>query len=51
MNQKETFEGHALNLGKLVGNLLTLELMALLALVRLKTPHGGPVTTQLPQVK
>jgi hypothetical protein len=51
MSNKEQFETHANNLGKLVGNLQTLEMGARLAIVRLDQRSANQVETQLPQVK
>lgn len=48
---KKTFESHAENLGKLVGNLLSLELAARMAIVKLDTWAAAQVQTQLPQAK
>jgi len=51
MSNREIFENHALNLGKLVGNLLTIEMAARLAIVKLDSHAASQVFTQLPQVK
>ena len=51
MSQKEIFENHASNLGKLIGNLLTIEMAARLAIVSLDEHVASQVSTQLPQVK
>lgn len=51
MNAKGRFERHALNLGKLIGNLQTIEMAARLAIVKLDKASGDRVQAQLPQVK
>lgn len=51
MSQKDIFENHALKLGKLVGNLLTIEMAARLAIVKLDEHASSKVFTQLHQVK
>lgn len=51
MSEKEQFESHALNLGKLLGNLQSLEMGARLAIVKLDQWAAGQVQTQLSQVK
>ncbi len=51
MNQAKQFELHALHLGKIVGNLLTLEFAARLAISKLDPRQAALVQTQLPQVK
>jgi hypothetical protein len=50
MSTKEKFELHALNLGKLVGNLLTIEMAARMFLAKHEEDFQSKVTTQLPQV-
>lgn len=50
MDQKEKFENHALKLGKLVGNLLTIEMASRLAIVKLDEYAASKVFSQLPQV-
>jgi hypothetical protein len=51
MSQKDNFEIHALKLGKLVGNLQTIEMAARMAIVKLDEYSASQVATQLPQVK
>ena len=51
MSDKVRFELHALNLGKLVGNLLSLEMGARMAIVKLEERAAKQVQAQLPQVK
>jgi hypothetical protein len=51
MSSKNSFEKHALQLGKIVGNLLTIEMAARLAIVKLDKFTASKVHTQLPQVK
>lgn len=51
MSQAKPFESHALSLGKLVGNLLTLELGARMAIVKRDARLAAIVQTQLPQVR
>jgi len=51
MNAKDRFERHALSLGKLTGNLQTIEMAARLAIVKLDKAAGERVQAQLPQVK
>ena len=51
MNDKARFEAHALSLGKLVGNLLSLEMGARMVIVKLDQRVAEQVKTQLPQVK
>lgn len=51
MSNKERFENHALKLGKLVGNLLTIEMVARLAIVKLDQYFASKVITQLSQIK
>jgi len=50
MSTKEKFELHALNLGKLVGNLLTIEMAARMFLAKHEENFQSKVTTQLSQV-
>ena len=51
MSDKERFESHAFNLGKLVGNLQSLEMGARMVIVKLDQRAAEQVQTQLPQVK
>ena len=51
MNEKARFEAHALSLGKLTGNLQSLEMGARMVIVKLDQRAAGQVQTQLPQVK
>jgi hypothetical protein len=51
MSDRVRFELHALNLGKLVGNLLSLEMGARMAIVKLEERAAKQVQAQLPQVK
>jgi len=51
MSDKVQFESHAMNLGKIVGNLLSLEMGARLAIVKLDEKAAKQVLAQLPQVK
>jgi hypothetical protein len=51
MSSKKIFENHALKLGKLVGNLLSIEMGARLSIVKLDRHAVSKVFTQLPQVK
>jgi hypothetical protein len=51
MSEKERFESHAFNLGKIVGNLQSLEMGARLAMVKMDCKVSDQVQTQLPQVK
>jgi hypothetical protein len=50
MNNEKPFEMHALNVGKLVGNLLSLEFLARIAIIKLDTSAAAQVQTQLLQV-
>ena len=50
MNDKARFEAHALSLGKLVGNLQSLEMGARMVIVKLDQRVAEQVQTQLPQV-
>ena len=51
MNEKKRFESHAFNLGKLVGNLQSLEMGARMVIVKRDRRAAERVQTQLPQVK
>jgi hypothetical protein len=51
MSDKARFELHALNLGKLTGNLQSIEMGARLAIVRLNGAAAQCLHAQLPQVK
>ena len=51
MSNRKKFENHALNLSKLNGNLLSLEMAARLAIVKYDKHLASKVFTQLPQVK
>jgi len=51
MSDPEHFQNHALNLGKLTGNLLSIEMGARLAIVKLDAHAASKVFSQLPQVK
>jgi hypothetical protein len=51
MSNKERFEAHALNLGKLLGNLQSLEMGTRMAIVKLDQRAAEQVQSQLPQVK
>ena len=51
MGDKAHFERHALNLGKLTGNLQTIEMAARLAIVKLDKAAAERVQVQLPLVK
>ena len=51
MNDKVRFELHALNLGKLLGNLQSLEMGARMVIVKLDQWAAKQVQTQLPQVR
>jgi hypothetical protein len=51
MCQKDHFENHALKLGKIAGNLQTIEMAARLAIVKLDEYSASKVETQLPLVK
>lgn len=51
MSDKARFESLATNLGKMVGNLLSLEMGARLAIVKLNERASKQLLTQLPQVK
>jgi len=50
MDKTEAFD-HALGLGKLVGNLLEIEMGARIAIAKLNSQQGMQVRAQLPQVK
>lgn len=50
MSTKANFELHALNLGKLVGNLLTIEMAARMFLAKHEEEFQSRITTQLPRV-
>ena len=51
MNDKARFETHALSLGKLTGNLQSLEMSARMVIVKLDQRVAEQVQTQLSQVK
>jgi hypothetical protein len=51
MGDKKRFESHAFNLGKLVGNVQSLEMGARMVIVKLDQRATQQVQTQLPQVK
>ena len=51
MTDRERFESHAANLGKLVGNLQSLEMGARMVIVKLDPRCAAQVRTQLPQVR
>jgi len=51
MSNKAHFERHALNLGKLTGDLQTIEMAARLAIVKLDNAAAERIQAQLPQVK
>jgi hypothetical protein len=51
MSDKARFEAHALSLGKLIGNLQSLEMGARMAIVNLDERAAEQVHSQLPQVK
>jgi len=51
VDQVRQFETHALRLGKIVGNLQTLEFAARMAITKLDARQAGLVSSQLPQVK
>lgn len=51
MSDKAQFESHALNLGKVVGNLLMLEMGARMVIVKVDQRAAEQVQTQLPQVR
>ena len=51
MSERELFELHALNLGKLVGNLQSLEMGVRMVIVKLDQRAAKQVQTQLPQVR
>jgi len=51
MSDKDRFEAHALSLGKLIGNLQSLEMGARMAIVNLDKRAAEQVQSQLPQVK
>ena len=51
MSDKLRLESHALNLGKLVGNLLSIEMGARMAIVKVDQRAAKQVQTQLPQVR
>ena len=51
MGDKARFEAHALSLGKLTGNLQSLEMGARMVIVKLDQRAAEQVQTQLPQVK
>ncbi|MEK7236214.1 MAG: hypothetical protein AAB242_06305, partial [Nitrospirota bacterium] len=51
MSDRERFESHAFNLGKLLGNLQSIEMGARMVIVRLDQRAAEQVETQLPQVK
>lgn len=51
MTEKERFESHAFNLGKIVGNLQSLEMGARLAIVKLNLRASGQVQSRLPVVR
>lgn len=51
MSEKEAFESHALNIGKLIGNLQSLEMGARMVIVKLDQWASKQVQTQLPQVR
>jgi hypothetical protein len=51
MSERELFELHVLNLGKLVGNLQSIEMGARMVIVKLDQWAAKQVQTQLPQVK
>ncbi|ARU86737.1 hypothetical protein [Pseudomonas sp. M30-35] len=50
MSTKAKFELHALNLGKLVGNLLTIEMAARMFLAKHDEDFQSKIATQLPRV-
>jgi len=50
MSGKQHFELHALNLGKLIGNLLMLEMGARMAIAKLEPWTSAQFQTQLPQM-
>jgi len=51
MSDKARFESHVLNLGKLVGNLLSLEMGARMVIVKVDQRAAKQVQTQLSQVR
>ena len=51
MNDKTRYERHAINLGKLLGNLQSIEMGARMAIVKLDKRAAGQVQSQLPQLK
>ncbi len=51
MNETSQCEKHALNLGKLTGNLLTIEMAARMAIVKHDDHAASCVFTQLPQIR
>ena len=51
MSHKAHFESHATNLGRIVGNLLSIEMGARMAIVKLDERAAKKVEAQLPQVK
>lgn len=50
MSQRKRFEAHAVSLGKIVGNLLSLELAARIAINKLDAWAAAQVQAQLPQL-
>jgi hypothetical protein len=51
MNQAKWFESHALRLGQIVGNLLSLELLARMVIAKSKPDKSGKVNADLARVK
>jgi hypothetical protein len=51
MSDKARFESHALNLGKLTGNLQSLEMGARMVIVKLDQRVANQMQTQLPRVR
>ena len=51
MSDKARFESHALNLGKLTGNLQSLEMGARMVIVKLYQRAANQVQSQLPRVR
>ncbi len=51
MNDKARFERHALNLGKLLGMLQSIEMGSRMAIVKLDKRAADQVQSQLPQLK
>ncbi len=51
MSDRERFESHAINLGKLLGNLQSIKMDARMVIVKLNQRAAEQVKTQLPQVK